>query len=337
MIFSRMLAVFNARNKEFFRDRSSLTWNFVFPFLLIVGFYFVFGQGMPMFKVGVISQEDAYISRPDFMRLNHIQFVPYAELDAALERVRRHQIDLVIDLDQRLYWVNDESRNGYMAEQVLASTNPEFNRRLVTGEPIRYVDWVLPGIIGMNVMFSSLFGVGYAIVRYRKNGVLKRLKATPLSAFEFASAQIMSRLLMVSVVAIIIFVGSHWALATLMLGDYWALLLSLLIGALAMISLGLAVASRTRSEELTGGLLNMATWPMMGLSEVWFSLEGAPPIVLQISQWLPLTHLVAAMRAIATEGASLVEVAPHLITLVAMTAVFLLLAAVFFNWDSDHR
>ncbi|MEX2320171.1 MAG: ABC transporter permease, partial [Saccharospirillum sp.] len=252
-MMTRLLAVFNARNKEFWRDRSSLAWNFAFPFLLVFGFYFIFGQGMPMFKVGVISEQDAYISQPAFMRLSHIQFVPYDELDEALNRARRHQIDLVLDLDRQLYWVNEESRNGYVAERLLVNADPAFNRRVVQGEPIRYVDWVLPGIIGMNIMFSSLFGVGYAIVRYRKNGVLKRLKATPLSAFEFVSAQILSRLLTVMLVAAIIYFGSHWALSTLMLGNPFSLLLTLFVGALALISLGLAVASRSRSEELTGG------------------------------------------------------------------------------------
>lgn len=336
-MLSRLLAVFNARNKEFWRDRSSLAWNFAFPFLLVFGFYFIFGQGMPMFKVGVISDEDAYLTKPRFMSLNHVQFVPYEDLDLAIDRVRRHQIDLLLDLDRRRYWVNGESRDGYMAERLLASEDPDFERRLVRGEPIRYVDWVLPGVIGMNIMFSSLFGVGYAIVRYRKNGVLKRLKATPLSAFEFVTAQILSRLLMVMVVGAIIFFGSHWALATLMLGSYGALLLTLLLGALAMISLGLAVASRTRSEELTGGLLNMATWPMMGLSEVWFSLEGAPAMVHQISNLLPLTHLVAAAREITTEGAGFVQVSDHLFILAGMTTLFLAVAALLFNWDSDHR
>ncbi|HET8902429.1 MAG TPA: ABC transporter permease [Saccharospirillum sp.] len=336
-MMTRLLAVFNARNKEFWRDRSSLAWNFAFPFLLVFGFYFIFGQGMPMFKVGVISEQDAYISQPAFMQLSHIQFVPYEELDEALNRARRHQIDLVLDLDRKLYWVNEESRNGYVAERLLVNADPEFNRRVVQGEPIRYVDWVLPGIIGMNIMFSSLFGVGYAIVRYRKNGVLKRLKATPLSAFEFVSAQILSRLLTVMLVASIIYFGSHWALSTLMLGNVFSLLLTLFIGALALISLGLAVASRSRSEELTGGLMNMATWPMMGLSQVWFSLEGAPPTVQSVANALPLTHLVSAAREITTEGATLLQVSDHLLILLGMTALFLSIAALLFNWDSDHR
>ncbi len=336
-MMKRMLAVFNARNKEFFRDRSTLTWNLLFPFLLLIGFYYVFGQAQPMFKVGVIAQQDAYLSRPVFMGLQHIQFIPYAQLDGALQRLERHQIDLVIDIDQSQYWVNEESSNGYMAEQLLVAKDPDFQRNLIRGKAIRYVDWVLPGIMGMNVMFSSLFGVGYAIVRYRKNGVLKRLHATPLTALEFISAQLLSRILMVVLIVMILFFGARALFATMMLGNLGLLLLTLLLGALALVSLGLLVAARLRSEEFTGGLLNMATWPMMGLSEVWFPLEGAPHFVHQLSALLPLTHLVQAMREIMLDGAGLVDISDHLSILVLMSAVFLALGASLFSWAPDSR
>lgn len=337
MAMKRMLAVFNARNREFYRDKSSLTWNLLFPFLLLIGFYYVFGQSQPMFKVGVIAQQDAYISKPVFMSLKHIQFIPYESLNEALSRLERHQIDLVTDIDSNQYWVNEESRQGYMAEQLLVANDAHFGRNLVRGQAIRYVDWVLPGVIGMNIMFSSLFGVGYVIVRYRKNGVLKRLNATPLTALEFITAQLLSRILMVVFVGLILFFGARFLLSTLMLGSLMLLILTLLLGALSLVSLGLLVASRLRSEEFTGGLLNMATWPMMGLSEVWFTLEGAPHIVNQMSQLLPLTHLVQAMRMIMLDGAGFIDISPHLMAMAIMATAFLVLGSLLFSWDADAR
>jgi ABC-type multidrug transport system permease subunit len=106
---------------------------------------------------------------------------------------------------------------------------------------------------------------------------------------------------------------------------------------MAMISLGLLIASRSRSEELTGGLLNMASWPMMILSGVWFSLEGAPPALLWFADLLPLTHLVAAARAIMTDGASLTELTYPLLMLAGMTLLCLTLAAWLFRWQGDGR
>lgn len=333
----RMLAVFNARNKEFFRDRSTLTWNLLFPFLLLLGFYYVFGQAQPIFKVGVLSTQDAYLSRPVFMSLNHVQFIPYEDQTRAVDRLKRHQVDLIIDIDADRYWVNEESSQGYIVEQLLIAKDPGFQRTLVRGQAIRYIDWVLPGIIGMNIMFSSLFGVGYAIVRYRKNGVLKRLNATPLTALEFISAQLLSRIIMVVFIVLVLFVGAQYLFATLMLGSFTLLVLTLVLGALSLVSLGLLVAARLRSEEFTGGLLNMATWPMMGLSEVWFPLEGAPHFVHQLSQLLPLTHLVQAMRAIMIDGAGMAAISHHLLTLTGMSVVFLVLGASLFSWSSDGR
>ncbi len=333
----RMLAMFNARNREFFRDRSTLTWNLLFPFLLLLGFYYVFGQSQPMYKVGVLAEQDAYLSRPLFMSLNHIQFIPYELKENAIHRLARHQVDLVIDIDQREYWVNEESSAGYMAERLLIANDPDMKRNRIQGAAIRYIDWVLPGVMGMNIMFASLFGVGYAIVRYRKNGVLKRLNATPLTAFEFVTAQLLSRIFMVCFIVLVMFIGARWLFGTMMLGSYFLLLFTVLLSASTLVSLGLLVASRLRSEEFTGGLLNMTTWPMMGLSEVWFPLEGSPHFIHLLSQCLPLTHIVQAMRAIMIDGVGWLAISDHLLVLAFMTAGFLTLGALMFSWNSDGR
>jgi ABC-type multidrug transport system permease subunit len=207
----------------------------------------------------------------------------------------------------------------------------------VTGRQIRYVDWALPGILGMNMMFSCLFGVGYVLVRYRKNSVLKRLQATPLTALEFISAQVLSRLGIVLFIASSIYVGCDFLFDFVMLGSYFDLIVVTVLGAMAMISLGLLIASRSRSEELTGGLLNMASWPMMILSGVWFSLEGAPKAVQWLADLLPLTHLVAAARAIMTDGATLSQLWYPMTVMTGMIVGFLSLAAMLFRWQGDGR
>jgi ABC-type multidrug transport system permease subunit len=185
----------------------------------------------------------------------------------------------------------------------------------------------------MNMMFSCLFGVGYVIVRYRKNGFLKRLKATPLSPFQFLLAQMISRLLLIQTITAAVYIGCNEFIHFQMRGSYATLFLISLAGAICLISLGLLVASRLSSEELAGGILNLLTWPMMLLSGVWFSLEGTNPVVRKIAQVLPLTHLVDAARAIMTEGAGLADIAPHLLVLTLMSAVFLSLGSLIFRWE----
>lgn len=337
---NKFLAILNARNKEFFRDKAALSWNFMFPILLLIGFAFMFSdEGKSLYKIGVIEPKTS-ISSPQekspFEQLKHLSFVSYANIDQAILKVDQHKIDLLIDFNRQQYWVNATSSKGYIVEQLLLANNPDMQRSQTSGRAIRYVDWVMPGILGMNMMFSCLFGVGYVIVRYRKNGVLKRFQATPLTAFEFLSAQVVSRLFIVVTVTSILFVGSNYLLDFYVMGSIFDLFIVAVLGACSMIAMSLLIASKSHSEEFTGGLLNFVSWPMMMLSGVWFSLEGAHPILQKIAQMFPLTHILEAARAIMTDGATLVDVSNNLIVLAVMSIVFLLLGSWMFNWGAER-
>jgi len=334
MNINRFVAVFKARNIEFFRDRAALSWNLIFPVLLLVGFSFIFsGDGRATFKIGVI---DLPTQSAPFLQIKHIEFVNYQKLEQAQLKLSQHSIDLLIDFSEHRYWVNEQSANSYLVEKIFLATQSGFQRLVMQGKQIRYVDWVLPGILAMNMMFSSLFGVGYVIVRYRKNSVLKRLKATPLSAFEFISAQVLSRLFIVMFMSSVVYIGCNFLFHFYMLGSYFNLLLVGLLGSFCLICLGLLIASRSKSEELVGGLLNLISWPMMMLSGVWFSLEGAPSWLKTAAEFLPLTHIVTAARQIITEGATLSQISYHLTVLSIMSAVFLLAGSYLFSWNTER-
>jgi ABC-type multidrug transport system permease subunit len=337
MSCSRFLAILKARNIEFFRDRASLSWNLIFPILLLVGFAFVFsGDGKSLYKIGFLhAQSEKY----DIENIKYLEFVRYEDTEQALKKLRQHKIDLLLDFQLNIYWLNDTSPNGYIAEKLLlqAEQDVQWQKQSVSGRQIRYLDWVLPGILGMNMMFSCLFGVGYVIVRYRKSMVLKRLSATPVNAFEFLFAQVISRLFIVLFISSVIFIGCNWVFDFYMQGSYFDLLIIAVLGALSLISLGLLVASRIQSEELTGGLLNMVSWPMMIFSGVWFSLEGSPEIIQQISWFLPLTYLVDGARAVMTDGATLSDLSGHVTVMLIMTGVFLTLGSLSFRWQGEAR
>lgn len=339
--------MFQARNSEFFRDREALGWNFIFPFLLIFGFAFMFRGGEDaLFKVGVFPSSESLVTvqakgLKEFSNTHHIQFISSPQLDVAIQKVQRHQIDLLVAVSPEWpagrYWINSSSPKGYLLERLLTHfadgkmSGPE--RQIADGREIRYVDWLVAGILGMNMMFSALFGVGYVIVRYRKMGVLRRLKATPLNAFTFLLAQILSRYLLILGVTLIVYFGSHFFIHFQMFGTYFDLFFVLSLGAIALISLGLLIASRTSSEEFAGGLLNVLSWPMMFLSGVWFSLEGAHPWVQKLALAFPLTHVIQASRAIMTEGSTLAMQASHVYALVGMAIFFLLIGSLTFRWD----
>jgi ABC-2 type transport system permease protein len=333
----KFFAILHARNMEFIRDKSSLGWNILFPLLLVLSFAFVFsGDAKPLFKVGVIGDTTRLTkSEQEFFNMKYVQFITIDDLTKALDKVEHFQLDMLVDARSGMrYWINENAPNGYLLERMLQTRSvPGYDRRTVEGRQIRYVDWVVPGILAMNMMFSCLFGVGYVIVRYRKNGFLKRLKATPLNSFEFLSAQMVSRLILIQTITALVYVGCNYFIHFQMRGSYVNLFLVSLLGSICLISLGLLVSARLSSEELAGGILNLITWPMMLLSGVWFSLEGTNSIVQKIARFLPLTHIVDAARAIMTEGAGLVAIAPQLTVLGILATVFLLIGSFIFRWE----
>jgi ABC-2 type transport system permease protein len=337
-MFKRIYAIFRARNLEFVRDRGSMSWNIILPVVLMFGLSFIFGADRNEYTVGVLqSSAEIDFSAHPFLETRYIEFVVIDEQSSGFHKIARHQLDLLLEIDEQpRYWINPDSPKGYFVELALlqadSAVGGDMLRSQIDGEPVRYVDWVLPGILGMNMMFSSLFGVGYVVVRYRKNGFLKRLRATPLRAIEFVMAQVASRITLIMIITSFVYVGTKYFLDTRMEGSYLTLLLILFVGASALISMGLMIASRVTSEELAGGLLNMVTWPMMMLSGVWFSLESAGDLVRQIANIFPLTHILFAARAVMLDGATIVQIGPQLIILTAMTTLFLTVGASIFRW-----
>ena len=347
MNLQRIWAVFVARNCEFFRDKAAFGWNFAFPFLIIIGFGIMFGkQDLKQFKIGIFPAErDTAILEqstlpPSFSGNRHLQFLPFIDRTAGEEKLRHHEIDLLLDRTSptHAYWINDSSPNGYLAEQIyLASFLPDpqhiAHKQVILGEQIRYIDWFFPGVMAMNMMFSALWGVGYVVVRYRKNGTLKRLKATPLTAFEYVTAQMMSRIFLLMFTLTIVWFGSTLIFHFRVHGSYALIFFLFFLGGLNLSAMGLVLAARGTSEEFTSGVLNFISWPMMFLSEVWFSLEGAPRWIQTASEIFPLTSLIRAVRRVMNDGATLAMVQPEVLFLMVTTVIFLIIAALIFSWN----
>ena len=339
MWWQRVWALTWARSLEFLRDRSTLGWNLLFPLLMVIGFAVVFsGPGQPLFKVAVLSDTPLTELEHPAMDTPQVHFFAAEDRSSAMASLERHRVDLLLDFDRSppQLWLNEESPKGEVLEQLLRGAGGEpMQRQAVSGRPIRYVDWVLPGLLGMNMMFSCLFGIGYVIVRYRKSGYLKRLYATPLSPLEFVSAQLASRLMLILGITASMFVGLHLLLGFRMDGSYALLLLVAVLGATAMTAMGLMVAARVTSEELAGGLLNLVSWPMMILSGVFYSLDGTPEAVQWASRAFPLTHLLEAAREVMLDGAGPAAIADHLLVLTGMSVAFLMIGSWTFRWTPD--
>ena len=348
MNWKRMWVMFIARNKEYFRDKSAFGWNLLFPFLIILGFGIIFGgDSREFYKIGIfpvaaskVSPEDLKI--PDGMKkMKYVEFIGFPDQEKGMELLMHHKIDLLLGRsgERFSYWVSNTSPRGYVAEQmIMAALAPakgagSIEKKLIEGIEIKYIDWLFPGILAMNMMFSALWGVGYVIVRYRKNGVLKRLKATPLTALEYLSAQMLSRIFLLMFSLVIVWIGCNMIFNFRMAGSYFNVFLIFLLGGCSLTALGLLVACRGISEEFTSGVLNFITWPMMFLSEVWFSLEGAPDWVKWLAKLFPLTHINNAVRKVMNDGATLADVSADILILALLTVVSLVLGARLFTWS----
>lgn len=348
MSFKRMWALFAARNYEFIRDRAGFGWNILFPFLIVAGFGLIFSSdSRSEFKLGVfpVKPDQMVIEElkiPEKLKINeYIKIIAFNTRDDAVDKLLHHKIDILLEnSNQKLsYWISDSSPKGYIMEKVVKESIIPDNmfatriiKQQIKGEQIRYIDWLFPGILGMNIMFSSLFGVGYVIVRYRRSGVLKRLKATPVTAFEYLAAQLISRVMILLATSCVVWFGCDLLFSFNMQGSYFDAFVVFFVGSISLVCLGLVVACRGTSEELTNGFINFISWPMMFLSEVWFSMEGASSWIQSVAKVLPLTHFLSAARQIINDGAALSDVSFEIFILCLMSFVFLSIGSFLFSW-----
>lgn len=340
----KLLALINARNKEFYRDRGTLGWTLFFPFIVLAGFHYGYsGRLEPVLKIG--TTPEVVQTMPGVQSFGALPGISLraSEASDALKRLERYDLDLVVlasgNPGHFSYSLNEDSEKGKLALRLLMEAiarqpgaRPNLELRPTTGRLIRYADWLLPGLLAMNIMFGSMFGVGYVIVRYRKNGVLKRLRATPLSAFQFLTAQVISRMLLMIVTSFMVLGGGMLLIGFRPQGSLVDFAVFLAVSAAAMISLGLVVAARISSEEVADGVLNIMTWPMIFLSGIWFSIEGASHWVIYAAKAMPLTHVVDGLRAILIDGAALSQVVPQVVVLLLLSALFIGIGSAIFRW-----
>lgn len=335
---NRLLALVRVRLLEVARDRTALVWNFVLAPLLVIGVAILMSRGQqPMFEVGVLGSQALTQQTHAFFATEAVNFHGESDEAQAVLKLQRHRIDLLFDprTQPARYWVNPQSNKSLVLERLLRASDATAVAQRAEGEPLRYADWLVPGLLGVNIMFTCLFAIGHVVVRYRKSGYLKRLRGTPITAVEFVSAQLIACLILTVGLSSLIYAICKPVLHLRMEGHYLDLLIVTAFGAMSMISMGLLVSARLASEEISGGIMTLMSWPMVLLSGVFFSLDGAPGWVRSASELLPLTHLLGAARAIMIDGAGLADVSGSLIAMAGMTALFVLIGAASFRWTQD--
>ena len=337
------LQLFFARLREFVREPGVLFWVFGFPILLAVALGLAFRDKAPdRIAVGVLDAPgagaviDALAPAAGF----DVERVGEAESARAL---RLGRVGIVVVPGGSVEYRYDPTRpDSAIARQrvdealqrAAGRADPLAVRdELVTQPGARYIDFLIPGLLGMNIMSGGMWGIGFVLVEMRSRKLLKRLSATPMKRAHFLGAFLASRIVLV-LAEVVVLLGFGWLVFDLVLAGSWAAVAALaIVGGVAFAALGLFVASRTGKTETVSGLMNLVMLPMFVFSGVFFSSDRFPEALQPYVSALPLTALNDALRAVILEGASLASQAGPVGVLLAWGAVSFVAALRLFRWN----
>jgi ABC-2 type transport system permease protein len=337
-----------ARMKELAREREVVFWVFVFPLLLALGLGFAFrNKPADVTSIAIVSGRNAetiisLIRNSPQKNAIHAEIVARA---AALKGFRLGKYDLVVEpaSDDKVQYDYDPAR----AESVRSRGEVDDALQVAAGrkdviatishtssEPgSRYIDFLIPGLLGMNLMNSGMWGIGFALVDMRQRKLLKRFVATPMRRGDFLMALASSRLILMVLETGLLLIFGVLVFHMQVLGAISTILLIGAIGAISFGGLGLLTASRAQKIESVSGLINIVMMPMWIFSGVFFSYERFPAIVQPFIKALPLTALNDALRASILEGSSLFSQTGRIVVLVLWGGISFLLALRWFRWS----
>lgn len=332
------------RYREFYREPEAIFWVFLFPVLLTAGLGIAFRSRPPeRTPVALVARGTsdsalaAALARTDGIKLRVLSD------SAAAQALRTGEVSLVaVPTDRGIQYRYDPERPDARTARLLVDQTVQraagradpvaTSERTVRETGSRYVDFVVPGLLGMNLLGSGMWGIGFAVVDARRKHLLKRLVATPMSRSQYLASFLLSRLTFLVVEVVLLLGFAALAFGVPVRGSLLLLAAICLVSALTFSSLGLLVASRPRTVEGVSGLMNLVMVPMWILSGVFFSSSRFPDALQPLIRALPLTAAIDALRATMLRGAGPGEVLPEFALLGIWLIVTFLLAVRLFRW-----
>ena len=336
-----------ARFREFLREPEAVFWVFAFPLIMTCALGIAFrSRGEEPVIVGIVEKAGEQAAADEVARALDsaggftVRRIPPEDLDRAV-RDGRAPVVVVPGTPPayRFDAARAESQVARLAvDRALQRAAGRTDAFTAVEQPVaivgsRYIDWLVPGLLGMNIMGTGLWGVGFSIVQSRTKKLLKRLVATPMSKTHYLLSHVFSRFLFLALEVTVI-IGFAWIVFDVAVhGALWALAAVALLGGLSFGGLGLLLASRARTIEAVSGLMNLVMLPMWVLSGVFFASTNFPEAMQPFIRLLPLTALNDALRAIVNEGLTLTQVASELAILASWGLVCFVLALRLFRWQ----
>lgn len=332
-----------ARFREFSREPEVIFWVFIFPLLLAVGLGIAFRDRPPeKVFVGVLDHPLSGRVLEQLKRAGNIQAEVLAPVQAQTA-LRLGKVALLIIPGETYQYQFDRSRPDSLLarsmvdsalQQAAGRQNPLMTVDSFVTEPgARYIDFLIPGLLGMNLMGGGMWGVGFVIVDMRIKRLLKRMIATPMRKADFMLAMIFSRLVFMVAEVVLLLVFGHYVFGMIIRGSLSSIGVVGFVGSMCFSGMGLLVASRAQKIETVSGLMNLVMLPMYVLSGVFFSAGRFPGTVQPFIQILPLTALNDALRSVILEGSSLYSQSLELLIIAAWGIVSFLLALRWFRWN----
>jgi ABC-2 type transport system permease protein len=332
-----------SRLREFLREPEAVFWTYGFPLILAIGLGVAFrNRPLEQIYVDVLANDRAPAiaaalkQDPSFVVETHSEAVCH-------EHLRLGKSSIIVVPGGSYTFLFDPTRpESALARQrvddvlqrAAGRKDPiPTNDRLVEEPGARYIDFLIPGLLGMNLMGGGLWGVGFVIVDMRVRKLLKRFVATPMRRSDFLWALIGGRLVFMVPELLIILGAGALFFKVVIHGNLFSIYILALVGAISFAGLGLLIASRAQRIETVSGLMNLVMLPMWLFSGIFFSAERFPKVFQPFIQALPLTQLNDALRAVILEGATLASQTVRIGILLLWGSISFLLALRWFRWN----
>jgi len=335
-----ILEIAAARMREFLREPEAVFWVFVFPivFSLVLAIAFRTRPPEPL-PVAVLAGADAAPLRARLAASPDLAVTSVRDEREARLALRSGKLALVVAAaEPPVFWLDPDRREAREArlavELALAAAPPATpSVRPMRERGSRYIDFFVPGLLGMNLMGTGMWAVGFALVQQRAGGLLKRFRASPMKRWHLLAGQVVSRLGFLVAEATVLLSFAHLLLGVPIRGSLALLAAVAALGAMTFVGIGLLTAARPRTIEGVSGIMNFVMVPMWACSGIFFSTERFPAAAQPFIQALPLTALNDALRAVMLDGAGVAALAPELALLVLWLVASFALALRFFRWQ----
>jgi ABC-type multidrug transport system permease subunit len=334
------------RLREFLREPAALFWVFGFPLLMAIGLGVAFRNRPPdVPRVAIVTgaASPASESARALSASKRLRVESFTAEDAR-HALAAGKVDLVVEWkgENPVFRFDPTYERGPVARLVATDVlqaaagrrDPLTIAEESSIEPgSRYIDFLLPGLIGLNLMGSSMWGVGYNFVLARKRRLLRRYAVTPMRRSHFLLSYFFSRILFLGLELVVLLGFGALVFGTVVRGSYATIGLTAFAGAAAFAAVSLVIGARVETTDVANGWINFVQLPMWVLSGAFFSYERFPEWLHGPIRLLPLTAVVDAIRAVSNAGASLLDVAPQILVLSAWCAVGFVVALKTFRWQ----